>query len=83
MARKPLNLTESEMKEHRKALHTQNARKRREKDTVRAYLRLVETILDLKTTENLSIEQIALEMAKNEQFRLIYKPKTPKMAKKC
>ena len=82
MSKKPLNLSPAEMKEHKKALHTQNARKRREKEHIRAYLRLVETILELKTTENLSLEEIALKLAKNEQFRLIYTPKTPFQAEK-
>lgn len=77
MSRKSLNLSSAEMREHRKVLHTQNARKRREKEHIRAYLRLVETILELKMEENLSLEEIALKMAKNEQFRLIYTPKTP------
>lgn len=83
MAKRPLNLTPAEMKEHKKALHTQNARIRREKERVRGYLRLVEAILTLERDENLSLEQIALKMANNEQFRLIYTPKTPQTVKKA
>ena len=79
MSKKPLNLSPVELKEHKKTLHTLNARKRREKDHVRAYLRLVEAILDLYTIENLSVSEIALKMAKNEQFRVFYKPKTPSL----
>lgn len=79
MSRKPLNLSPAEMKEHKKVLHTQNARKRREKEHIRAYLRLTGAILDLHTIEGLSVEQIALKMANNEQFRVFYKPKTPKL----
>lgn len=83
MANISLGLSEKEMKEHKKVLHTKNARKRREKECIRAYLRLLETIFELQSVDNLSLEQIALELAKNGQFRLIYTPKTPSVAEKA
>lgn len=82
MARKPLNLTAEQLKEHKKKLHTLNARKRRKKEQVRVYKRLVGAVLELKVGKDLSIEQTALELAENGQFRLKYTPKVPSRAEK-
>lgn len=82
MSKKPLDLTPKERKAHQKALHTKNARIRRQKERLRGYLRLVEAILELERDESLSVEQIALKMLENEQFRVIYTPKTPQTLEK-
>lgn len=65
-------------KEYLRTQHTENARKRYEKHRLEGYLRLVGAVLSLHTIENLSLEEIALKIAENGQFRVIYKENSPK-----
>lgn len=82
MARKRLEMSEKELKEHKKQLHTKNARKRREKERLWAYRRFVEAILDQLGIESAKTDEIALKMAKNGEFRLICSLKPPKLKEK-
>ena len=74
-------LTEQERKERTRLLHAANVRKHREKETLWAYKMLVKAVLDLSTTDNLSVEEIALKIANNGQFRLFIAKKDKKSEK--
>ena len=83
-----LNLTESELKEHKKQLHTKYMQKQREKERLWAYKTLVKAVLGLAGIDNANPDEIALKMAENGQFRVYLnqkaekRPKTPKNTQK-